>query len=69
MIPVMAVYAAGWPAAYVLSRRGRVRDSDGWGYPSWLTASMWPALAVIAAFIGVVLAYIWLDEALKREGV
>lgn len=69
MLAIAIVYAVGWTLAYVLSRRGSVSDKDGWSYPSWLLATLWPVLVIIAAFIGTVLGFVWLDEALKREGV
>jgi hypothetical protein len=69
VVTALVVYVMGLAPAYILARWVDVRDSEGWIYPAWVLAALWPALALVVIFIAAIVAYIQLDEALKREGV
>lgn len=62
------VYAVVWAALYRVLKRAPY-EPDEEDEDAWVTATAWPLIALVGVFLLGIMAYQWLDEALKREGV
>lgn len=69
LLVISTVYVIGWLVTFGLATRAQRLDWDEEAESPWRTATAWPIIVGTLAVVIAVVAYMRLDEALRRAGV